>query len=242
MSGHSKWSKIKNKKGAADAKRGNLFTKLGKNITVAARDGGGDPDSNFKLRLAMDKARQANMPKDNIERAIKRGTGELAGARIEEVIYEGFGPEGVALVIEALSDNKNRTVSNVRHILTKHGGSLGAANTTLWMFERKGVVRIEDIDSKVKDLEELQLKLIEMGAEDFAKEEDGLAVYIGLEDFQKVKEGLEKEELPADYAEIEMVAKNKVKVSEKAMEKLEKIFSDLDDDDDVSNYYSNLEE
>jgi len=144
MSGHSKWAQIKRQKGATDQKRGNLFTKLAKGITIAARDGGGDPASNFKLRLAVDQAKQSNMPKDNIERAIKRGAGELEGGQIEEAIYEGFGPSGVAIIIETLTDNKNRTVSNVKHILTKYGGGLGSSNSVLWQFERKGVVRIRN--------------------------------------------------------------------------------------------------
>ncbi|MBU4369471.1 YebC/PmpR family DNA-binding transcriptional regulator, partial [Patescibacteria group bacterium] len=169
MSGHSKWSKLKHSKGALDAKRGTMFTKLGNVITIAAREGGGDLDSNFKLRLAIENAKKANLPKDNIERAIKRGTGELAGGQIEEVIYEAFGPDKTSFIVEALTDNKNRTVASLRRIFNKHGGSLAGQNSVCWMFEKRGILRITDCRLKIDDLEKFQLEAIDLGVEDIKK-------------------------------------------------------------------------
>jgi len=243
MSGHSKWATTKHAKGLADAKRGAVFTKLGNNIAVAARQGGGDPDANFKLRLAIDRAKQANMPKENIERAVKKGTGELGGAAIEEIVYEGFGPAGVAVVIEALTDNNNRTVANVRKILTKYGGSFGAANSTLWMFERKGAVKIQNYKSKIENYGDWELKMIDLGAEDIREIDGEIIIYARPEDLGKIKEALEKDGLAIDGAEMELVAKNTVKVENPdARERLEKMFAELDEDMDVNDYYSNIEE
>lgn len=238
MSGHSKWATTHRKKEAADAKRGAIFTKLANALTVAAREMGGDPETNFKLRLATERAKQANMPKDNIERAIKKGTGELEGVQIEEMIYEGFGPNGVALIIEALTDNKNRTVSEIKHVLAKHGGKLGSTNTVMWMFEKKGVLHI---NTQGKNKEELQLKIIDLGADDVKEEDDGLTIYTKMEDFKEVKDKLEKEGLDIDYAEIEYVPKETVKVDEETKTKIEKLFEDLDNLDDVNNFYTNAQ-
>ncbi len=240
MSGHSKWAKLKHFKGALDAKKSAIFTKLGHAITIAARQGG-DPQINFKLRLAIENARKANLPKDNIDRAIKRGTGELAGERIEEVIYEVFGPERTAIVIQALTDNKNRTVSNLRRIFNKYGGGLSGQNSVLWMFERKGIIKIADYQSKIINLEDFELKTIDLGAEDIKIENGDLAVYTNLEDLEKVKQGLEKEGIEVDYAEVEWFAKDPVKISQPTQRKIDLIFAELDEDPDVNDYYTNIE-
>ncbi len=240
MSGHSKWSTIKRQKGAADQKRGALFTKLGNNITIAAREGGGDAEMNFKLRLAMDKAKAANMPKENIERAIKRGTGELAGDGIEEIVYEGFGPEGVAIYIEALTDNKNRTVANIKHILSKYGGNLGGPGSVAWMFDRKGVIRILSEDLEISE-DDLSLKAIDAGAEDIVSEEDGIIIYTAPEKLEAVKKLLEKSGVKISFAETEFVPQDKVVVSEAAKSNLEKLYEELEENEDISNYYTNEE-
>jgi len=240
MSGHSKWSSIKYKKGIADAKRSAIFTKLAKAITIAAREGGKELDTNFKLRLAVDKAKVANMPKDNIERAIKRGTGELDGGRIEEVTYEGFGPSGVAIVVSALTDNRNRTSANIKHIFSKYGGSLGGPNSVLWMFERKGVIRIssENLDMSWENLE---LKVIDLGAEDTVEEDGEMIIYTAPDNLQSFQESLEKEGIKVDYAEIEWIAKEKIDLLEEDEKKVKKFLGELDDDQDVDNYYTNIE-
>lgn len=241
MSGHSKWSKIKRKKGDSDQKRGNLFTKLSKAVTIAARDGGGDPASNFKLRLAIDKAKAGSVPKDTIDKAIKRGTGELEGGQIEEIVYEGFGPGGTAIIIETLTDNKNRTVASVKHILSKYGGSLGSSNSVLWQFERKGIIRLLKTTTQNKDQDEFQLQMIDAGAEDIQEEDDELILITKLEDLQKTKEALEKMDIAVENAELEYIAKEDIKLDDNAKQTLEKLFASLDEDDDVNNFFSNAE-
>lgn len=239
MSGHSKWTQIKRQKGAADQKRSSLFTKLANTITIAAKEKGGNLETNFKLRLAIDQAKAANMPKENIERAVKRGTGELAGGQIEKIVYEAICPDGVGLVIEALTDNKNRAVSSLRHILGKHGGSLAGPNSVLWKFEQKAVLRLENFAEKIKNLEEFELKLIDLGAEEITKENADLVVYASLNNLQKLKEASPEKNITFDYAEIEYVARQKTKISDKTLEeKLNALFEDLDNDQDVNNYYS----
>ncbi|MCX6746022.1 MAG: YebC/PmpR family DNA-binding transcriptional regulator [Candidatus Parcubacteria bacterium] len=242
MSGHSKWANIKRTKGAADTKRASLFTKLAKSITVAAREKGGDPDSNFSLRLAMEKAKAANVPKEKIERAIKRGTGEIKGETIEELTYEGFGPGGTALLIKCLSDNKNRTASQIKHILTSQGGSLGSPNSVMWQFEQKGVIRIDKEKLAGKNLDELELQIIDLGAQDLAKEEDAWVIYTKIEELPKVSSKLKETGLEIDYAEIEYVPKEKISLAKVLIEKNQKLFEALDDDEDVDNYYTNLKE
>jgi len=243
MSGHSKWANIKRTKGAADAKRAGLFTKLTKGITVAARLKGGDPDANFSLRLAIEKARAANLPKENIERAIKKGIGEIKGeAAIEELIYEGFGPGGIALIIKCLSDNKNRTASQIKHILTSHGGSLGSPNSVLWQFEQKGVIRIDKEKLAGKNPDDLELQIIDLGAQDIVKEDDSWVIYTKIEDLQKVSNKLKETGLEIDYAEIEYVPKEKITLTEELQQKNQALYDDLDNDEDVDNYYTNLNE
>lgn len=240
MSGHSKWAKLKHFKGALDAKKSAMFSKVSHMITVAAREAGGDPVTNFKLRLAIEKAKQVNMPKDNVERAINRGLGKTGEAQIEEAIFEAFLPGGAALVIESLTDNKNRTIASLRRIFNKYGGSLANQNAVLWMFERKGVLRITNI-TRITNLDDFQLKIIDLGAEDIKKEDDELVIYTKPEDVQKIKEIIEKEGIQVDYAEVEWFAKNSVKISPEDQKKVDAIFAELDDDPDVSDYYSNIE-
>ena len=239
MSGHSKWAKIQGSKGVADAKRANLFTKVVRNIIIAARDGV-DPEMNFKLRLAIDKAKEANMPKDNIERAIAKGSGTGDGAQIEEVVYEGYGPSGVAVLIEAATDNRNRTNSEIKHIFSVVGGSMGASNAVKWMFEHKGVLRLKAEQVK-GDKDEFMLSLIDLGAQDVKEEDGGLTIFTAFESFPKVKKALEAQGFTFDYAQAEWVAKDIVAVAEDIKEKLSKLAEALDSQDDVSNYYMNAE-
>ena len=232
MSGHSKWATTKRQKGAADAKRGALFTKLANQITVAAREGG-DPEMNFKLRLAIDLAKANNVPKDNIERAIARGTGAGSGGQIESIAYEGFGPDGIAMIIEALTDNRNRTSSNVKHLLAKHGGSLGGPNTVGWLFAKVGTLRVDGLT------EDQELSAIEAGAQDIRRDNDGVAVYTQPNDLQAVKKKLEGLDIPVAYAQVEWLAKEEKPVSDATKEALGKLFAELDEDSDINDYYTN---
>lgn len=243
MSGHSKWSQIKRQKGVADIKRGNLFTKLANAITVAAKQGGADPEMNFKLRIAIDKAKSDNMPSDNIERAIKRGAGGAEGSQLEEVIYEAYSPGGTAIIIEALTDNKNRTVSVIRKLIEKSEGKLGSTNSVMWMFEKRGVLRAtKESMGKIKNIDEFQLKAIDAGAEEIIPEKNGLIIYTKPEDLQKIKELLIKDGAIFDSSDIELVAKDRVRIEDEATKnKLEKIFIELEDNDEVNNYYTNAE-
>ncbi len=236
MAGHNKWSQIKRKKAVNDAKRGAMFTKLIREITVAAKEGGGDPDGNARLRLAIDTARQSNMPTDNIERAIKKGTGELEGVSYEEIVYEGYGPGGVALYIETLTDNQNRTVAEVRHLLTKHGGSLGTAGSVAWQFDRKGQVYV---DASRFDEDTVFEAAIEAGAEDVTSEGDEFVVTAEVVDFHGVQEGLKGAGIEIAQAELSMIPKNEVAVAGKEAERLVKLMSALDDSDDVQRVSSN---
>lgn len=239
MSGHSKWATTKRAKAVNDAKKAAIFTKLGKIITIAARDKGGDLDTNFSLRMAVDKAKQANMPKENIERAIKRGTGEVLGSEIEELIYEGIGPVNSQYIIKSLTDNKNRSASNIRHIFNEFGGSLGSV---MWNFSQKGVIRIVAEKLKIIDSEfdNFELGLIENGAQDIKKEEEGLIIFTNLADLQKVKKFLEEKEIETESAEIEYIAKDEIKITEAGREKIENFEAELDDCEDVGDYYSNV--
>jgi len=236
MSGHSKWSTIKRAKEAKDNKRSSVFTKLANNITIAARKGG-DPDMNFSLRMAIDKAKSSNMPRDNVERAIKRGTGELGGVAIEELTYEGFGPVKSAFIIETVTDNKNRTASDIRHIFTKNGGGLGSV---FWNFDRKGVISISNVNLKDVDWDELELELIDTGAEDITKEEAGATIITAMENLQKVKKFLDSKNIKTESAELEYIAKEKKELSEEEKNKVEKFIDALDENNDVSNYYTDI--
>lgn len=238
MSGHSKWSTIKRKKAAADQKRGKIFTKLIKEITVAARQGGGDVDGNPRLRLAVDNAKSANMPMDNIERAIKKAIGEVEGASYLELTYEGYGPNGVAILIESVTDNKNRTVAEVRHALTKHGGSLGENGSVAWMFDRKGVITMPAQGKSEDDMMEL---VLEAGAEDLQSEDDYFEITSAVEDFETVRKTIVDAGLNVDNASLQWIAKNTIEISGEAAEKLIKIIDMIEDNDDVQNVFTNAD-
>lgn len=233
MSGHSKWATTKRAKAAVDAKRGNLFTKLSKNITIAAR-GGSDPESNFKLRIAIDKARDFNMPKDNIERAVKRASGIGGENNIENLLYEAYGPEGVAILIEAITDNKNRSVANLKHALAKYDGSLAGSGSVLWMFDIRGEIVLKK--NKLNDQEELQI--IEMGIIDLINE-DPVRLITEMNDLEKIKNNLQTSGFEISSSEIVYVPKNKIAV--KDSEKLIKLLDELDEMDDVNNIHLNAD-
>lgn len=239
MSGHSKWHNIQKRKGAVDAKKGQAFTKIVKNISVAAKEGGGDAAFNFSLRMAVDEAKAANMPKDKIQAAIDRGTGAVAGAVFEEVVYEGYGPGGAALLIKCLTDNRNRTVAEVKNTTQKNGGNIGASGSVMWMFEHKGILTVAD-NSKITDHDNFELALIDAGAQDI-QESDGVAqVYTEIKDLQKVSEAMEKLGVKPDGMEIGYRAKNTVKVEEAAArEALRQLVEVLEELDDVDTVYTN---
>ena len=238
MSGHSKWSTIKRKKGVADAKRGKIFTKLIKEITISAKEGGGDPGANPRLRLAIDNAKAANMPADNIERAIKKATGELEGVTYHELMYEGYGPGGVAMLIEVATDNKNRSVAEVRHLFSKYNGSMGENGSVAWMFDRKGIVTLP-IQNKTED--EIMNIVLEAGAEDLQIEEDFFEVQTDIEAFEPVRKALVAADLQIENASLQWIAKNTVNISGEDAEKVMKIIEVMEDSDDVQNVYSNAD-
>lgn len=238
MSGHSKWSSIKHKKGAADAKRGKMFTKIIREISVAARFGGGDPEGNPRLRTAIATAKGVNMPKDNIERAIKKGTGELEGTHYEESVCEGYGPNGVAILVNLMTDNKNRTMAEIRHAFSKHNGNIGTTNCVAWMFEKKGLIAFEK--DKV-DEEKLMEVALEAGAEDINDEGATLEVVTDSKDFETVKEALEKSGLEYLFAKNTMVPQNTVKLDTKEAEQTLKLLEALEDSDDVQDVYANFD-
>ena len=236
MSGHSKWSSIKHKKGAADAKRGKIFTKLVKEIIVAAKEGGGDQEMNPRLRLAVSTAKGANMPNSNIERAIKRGTGELEGVNYEHLIYEGYGQNGVAIIVETLTDNKQRTVADVRHIFSKYGGNLAENGSVSYMFEKKGMIVIPE-DDHVQD--EVMIASLDAGAEDFIVEEGDYIIYTAYADLHSVLKKMEEANYNIEKAEITRVPQNTINADEVA-EKLLKLIDHLEDCDDVQKVYANF--
>jgi YebC/PmpR family DNA-binding regulatory protein len=240
MSGHSKWHSIKHKKGAADAKRGKIFTRHANLITIAARAGGGDPDMNSSLRLAIDNAKKENVPNDNIERAIKRGTGEDKGAtQIEELKYEGYGPGKTAVIVECLTDNKNRTLTNIRTIFNKSGGNLGESGSVAWMFERKGVITINAEGNNPDDVE---LTAIDAGAEDIEREDNIIEVYTASNNLTTVAENLKNAGFEPENAEVQMIPKQTVKIEDENTAKKVLDFMDaLEDDPDVSNVSSNFD-
>ncbi|MFH1890663.1 MAG: YebC/PmpR family DNA-binding transcriptional regulator [Candidatus Kuenenbacteria bacterium] len=248
MSGHSKWATIKRAKATTDAKRGNLFTKLGNNITVAAKDGSGDINSNFKLRLAIENAKSFNMPKENIERAVKRGTGELKGGVIEELEYGAFLPGQIAVIIKCLTDNKNRTLTDVKTAVQKNGGQMTDIKSVLWQFDNKGVIKINSVGAGLAPAQqktpaqqgELEEIIINSGADDYEEEEDEWIIYTRSEDLRSVKENLEQAGLKIDSADLEMVAKEPKEADDDIMEKVAKVLAALDDVDEVSEYYTNL--
>jgi YebC/PmpR family DNA-binding regulatory protein len=238
MSGHNKWSTIKHKKGAADAKRGKMFSKLIKEITIAARMGGGDPEGNPRLRTAVLAARGANMPKDNVERAIKRGTGELEGANYEEINYEGYGPGGVAVLLEALTDNKNRTVAEIRHIFDKYNGNLGESGCVAWMFDKKGII---EVAAKGLTEDEVMELALEHGAQDVQHDGDVFEISADLGDFETVRKAVEEKGWKIELAEITMIPQNTIKLEGKKAEQMLKMMDALDDHDDLQRVFANFD-
>lgn len=239
MSGHSKWSTIKRKKGAIDAKRGKIFTRLIKEITVAARTGGGDPDGNPRLRSAIAAGKAENMPKDNIDRAIKKGTGELEGEVYEEVLYEGYGPAGVAVLVECMTDNRNRTVADIRHYFSKNAGNLGESGCVAWMFDKKGIIQVDKDKCSEEELMDLAL---EAGAEDVVEEETEFQVLTDPEEFSDVRDALRKGGVEYSYGSVSMLPSNTIEVTEeKPARSLLKLLESLEDHEDVQNVYSNFD-
>lgn len=239
MSGHSKWHNIQKKKGAVDSKRASAFTKLAKTITVAAKQGGGDPSFNFALRVAIDNAKAANMPKDKIEKAVERGSGAGGEAELEEVMYEGFAPGGVAMMVKCLTDNRNRTVADVKTIVAKNGGTIGVSGSVMWMFEKKGVVAVSDI-SAIADRDAFELAVIDAGASDIVWEEEGVRVFCEFTDLKAVLEAVEKQGAHVDGAGVDYLAKQTVSVEdETAKDQMEKLLEALDEYDDVDEVFTN---
>jgi YebC/PmpR family DNA-binding regulatory protein len=238
MSGHSKWSQIKRQKGAVDARRGQLFTKLGREITVAAREGGSDPDGNARLRLAVQKAREANMPMDTIDRAVKRGAGGGEGAALDEVTYEGYGPGGAAILVEVLTDNRNRAVAEVRNAFARGGGNLGESGCVAWLFDPRGVISAEADGS---DPDEIALKAIDAGAEDFKLNGSALEIYTAPADLEAIRGALESEETNVTSAEVAMIPKTTMEADPKEAVAVLKLMERLEELDDVQRVYTNLE-
>ncbi|MEE8277279.1 MAG: YebC/PmpR family DNA-binding transcriptional regulator [Thermoanaerobaculia bacterium] len=238
MSGHSKWAQIKRKKAVTDARRGRLWSKLLKEISVAARLSGGDPAANPRLRAAIQDAKGANVPNDNIDRAIKRGTGELQGASYEEVTYEGYGPGGVAILVQALTDNRNRTVSELRYFFSKHGGNLGENGCVAWMFEKRGYFAI---DKQALGEEQFMELALELGAADFSIEEGTFEIYTLPEDYEAVRNELERRELPLVEAELAMLPQSQVKLDEKTAPRVLRLMEALEEHDDVQHVWANFD-
>jgi YebC/PmpR family DNA-binding regulatory protein len=238
MSGHSKWSTIKRQKGVADARRGQIFTKLAREIIVAVREGGDNPEGNFRLRLTIQKARDNNMPLDNIERAIKRGSGHAEGAILVEMTLEGYGPSGVAILVKAVSDNRNRTLQDVRNIFYRNGGNLGEAGCVAWLFDSRGVITVE---TNGQDAEELALKAIDAGAEDVKIEKEYIDIYTKPTELEKVREALEEKKIAIVSAELSMVPKSTVEMEEKAALQTLKLLDRLEELDEVQHVASNAD-
>lgn len=240
MSGHSKWSQIKRKKGVTDTKRGQLFTRLARDITIAVRDGGsGDPESNFQLRLAIDKARNSNMPKENIERSIKRGTGELSeGGQLDDVVYEGYGPGGAAILVQVVTDNRNRAASDVRRVFTRSGGNLAATGAVSWLFERKGVVTIE---ANKRNAEEIELELIDLGADDVLVDGNLVEAYVDPHELHRMREEIVKRQIPIENAEISLISKTPAAIDPDHGIQTMKLIEQLEELDDVQKVTTNLE-
>ncbi|HDJ22610.1 MAG TPA: YebC/PmpR family DNA-binding transcriptional regulator [Candidatus Aminicenantes bacterium] len=238
MSGHSKWHSIKHKKAAQDAKRGKIFTKIIRELQVAARLGGGDPEANPRLRKAIADAKAVNMPSDNIKRAIQKGTGQLEGEKFEEIIYEGYGPGGVAIFVETVTDNKNRTVSELRHIFSKNGGNLGESGCVAWMFKRKGYVVVEKEKASEDDLLEI---ILEAGAEDLRDDGSNFEILIPVENFDTVVQALQENNIEYSTAKIGYIPQNYVKLQGKQAQQLLRLMDELEDHDDVQNVWANFD-
>ena len=238
MSGHSKWNSIKHQKGVADARRGQLFTKLTREIIVAVREGGSNPDTNFRLRLSVQKARDSNMPMDNIERSIKKGSGDLEGMTLTELVLEGYGPSGIAILVEALTDNRNRTIQDVRSTFTKHGGSLGENGCVSWIFDAKGLISVKAVGL---DADDLALTAIDAGADDLKVEDDYVEIYTMPEDLLTVRSALETKNIPIASAELLKVPKTMVQLEDKAAIQAMKLLEKLEEIDEMQHVYSNAD-
>jgi len=238
MSGHSKWHSIKHQKGVTDARRGQLFTKLTREIIIAAREGGGNTEANFRLRLAIQKARDSNMPMDNIDRSIKKGTGELEGGSLAELTLEGYGPNGIAILVSALSDNRNRTIQEVRSTFSRHGGSLGESGCVAWLFDSKGLIMVK---AESVDPDELALAAIDAGAEDVKVEDDYVEVYTVPEELEKVRATLEGNNVAIESSELFKEPKSLIELDEKAAMQTLKLLDKLEENDDVQNVFSNAD-
>lgn len=238
MSGHSKWSSIKHKKAAVDSKRGKVFTRIIKEITVAAKEGGSNQDTNPRLRAAVANAKAQNMPNDTIERGIKRGTGQLPGVTYEEITYEGYGPKGVAIIVEVVTDNRNRSTADLRFILTKHGGNMGERGSVSWMFDKKGLIVV---DKEKADEDELMMIALEAGAEDIKTDGDSFEIITDPADFESVKNAIDEAEIETDLAEISMIPQTTVKLDGEDATQLLKIMEGLEEHEDVQNVYSNFD-
>jgi len=239
MSGHSKWSTIKHKKGKVDALRSKATSKIGREITVAARMGGADPIGNMRLKLALQKAKENNVPKDNIQRAIQKGVGALEGSNYEELVYEGYGPGGTAVIVEVMTDNRNRTAADVRHLFSKYGGNLGESGCVSWMFNKKGLFIIDEI--KGLDEEELMMLVLEAGADDFTAEEDEFEIIVDPENFSQVQEALAKNNIKTSVAEVTMIPTTTVALFGAEATKMIKLMDALEEHDDVQEVYANFD-
>jgi YebC/PmpR family DNA-binding regulatory protein len=237
MSGHNKWSKIKRQKGIEDAKKGQIYTKLTKEIIMAAREGGTDVESNFKLKLAVQKARESNMPKDNIERAIERGAGGNEGAVLEELTLEGYGPSGTAILVDTISDNRNRIVQEIRNVFNKQGGTMGSAGSVAWMFDKKGIISVE---ASGKNMDDLTLQAIDAGADDVVEEDGTVEIYTKPTELEMVKKALEKNKITVGSAELTKIPKNTIDVDEKTAIQTLKLLDRMEELDDVQKVYSNV--
>jgi len=239
MSGHSKWSKIKRQKGMDDAKRGQVYTKLSREIIIAVREGGPSPDANFRLRLVIQKAREQNMPNDNVERAIKKGSGEAGGAIMAEVTYEGYAPGGAAIIVQTLTDNRNRTLNEVRNTFSRAGGNLGEAGSVGWLFERKGIITMPAED--FKNIDDLTLELIDAGADDVKVEDGTIEIYTKAEDLHKVKTYVQQKKYPISSMELTMISKQSAPLDDKTGVQTLKLIEKLEEMDDVQNVYTNAD-
>ncbi|MCR4430787.1 MAG: YebC/PmpR family DNA-binding transcriptional regulator [Tepidanaerobacteraceae bacterium] len=239
MSGHSKWANIKHKKAKVDAQKGKLYTKFSKMIIVATREGGPDPNANSRLKDIIEKAKEANMPNENIMRAIKRGSGELGGADYEEITYEGYGPGGAAILLDVMTDNRNRTAAEMRHIFDKHGGNLGEAGCVAWMFDKKGLFIIEKNENT--DVDNIMMVAIDSGADDVEEQDDSIEITTSPEQFETVKKALEQNNIRISSAEVTLLPKTTLTLSTKESESMERLLEALEDHDDVQNVYTNYE-
>ena len=237
MAGHNKWSKVKHIKAVQDSKKAAVFTKMANVITMAARNGGGGPETNFELRMAIDRAKSVNMPKDNIERAIKKGTGELSGGNLEELYYEGMGPANSQFIVKSVTDNRNRSAANIKHLFNKYGGSFASV---MWNFKQKGVIIVRHEELPRDGLEELELELIDAGAQDIRSEQEGWTIYTKPTELKQVSNVLENRGIKMESAELEYIPQDIQQLSEEDQEKVDRFISELEDCEDVADYYTNL--